>query len=414
LSYIALSRPQFAQAFSRPWIFGSRADLTVSIGGTSTGFLLVILLAAFRLNVVLVWFVWTVTLDTPHFFATYFRTYLDKEERWTSRRLLLGLSSVFLIGPAVLTLCGILYGLGIAQFRLPWLLFTTAVVGAWASFHVIRQHYGILRLYNRKGGERGSAEARLDAIVLYGCLGLALLGVALRVPEARESIGLGPLLPAPAMVWTSPVRTFINLPADLILLFVSILATALLVTCYVAFQVRKFIRGRPVNLPKIVFLATVIFLHCFVAFSSLLPMSSILGFVAITTIYHDIQYFCIVWFYAKNRYGDSQDPRRQYGVAGVLSKSFVLFFTVGVLTVSLPIWGFGCLINLVPVCATGPELGAPTFMGHPTWIMLFAWLATGFQMHHYLLDQYIWRPSRSAQLRKELKLEDGSDDRLRG
>jgi hypothetical protein len=185
---------------------------------------------------------------------------------------------------------------------------------------------------------------------------------------------------------------------------VSGLAVGVVAVWYVAFQLGKFMRQEPINLPKVVFLATVIFLHGSLAFSGVLP-SEILGFIAIVTIYHDIQYFCIVWFHAKNRYGESPDPRRQYGIAGTLSKSFPLFLAAGIFLVSLPIWGFGCLINGVPVCATGPQLGSPTVLGDTAWVVVFVWLTTGFQMHHYILDQKIWKPSRSAQLRKDLNLE---------
>jgi hypothetical protein len=44
-------------------------------------------------------------------------------------------------------------------------------------------------------------------------------------------------------------------------------------------------------------------------------------------------------------------------------------------------------------------------MGDTIWIVIFAVLTSGLQMHHYLLDQYIWRTGKSAQLRKELRLE---------
>jgi len=29
----------------------------------------------------------------------------------------------------------------------------------------------------------------------------------------------------------------------------------------------------------------------------------------------------------------------------------------------------------------------------------------GFPLHHYFVDQFIWKPSRSKELRKDLKLE---------
>jgi hypothetical protein len=400
----AVSPHSPAQVFSRPWIFGPHTDLIVSIGGMLAGFSLFFMFTVLGWDVLLVWLVWVVTLDTPHFFASYFRTYLDKEERRTSRRLLIGTLSVFLIGPAVLLLCATLYYMDAQQFRLPWVLFGNAV-SAWAYVHITRQHYGILRLYNRKGGESGTEEAKLDSIVLYGCLALAFAGLLMRLPQGRRRIGLGPWSPIPDNFWSSPLHTLANLQADEMLFFAAGLGVALLVARYVLFQIGKFIRREPINLPKVIFLATVIFLHSFMVFSGLLAGTTVLGFTAVVTIYHDIQYFFVVWFYAKNRYSRSPEPRRQYGLAATLSKSFPLFLITGIVLVSLPIWGFGCLINRVPACATGPQFGTPTFMGETVWILFFAWLTSGFQMHHYILDQFIWRPSRSARLREELKLD---------
>ena len=401
---IALTPRTPARLFSYPWIFGPRTDFVVSIGGMLSGFALFFMFTALGWSVVLVWFVWVVTLDTPHFFASYFRTYLDREERRQSRRLLIGSLGIFLVGPALILLCAALYGLGVAQYRAPWTMFFN-VVATWAYWHVMRQHYGIMRLYNRKGGEAGTEEAKLDSIVLYGALGLSFVGFLMSFPPARSRIGLGALAPLPADAWQSPLHALAALPPDRILYLAAGFALALLVARYTVFQIAKYLRGEPLNLPKLVFIATVILLHSFMGFSGLLPATSILAFTAVITIYHDIQYFFVVWFYARNRYGKSAEPVRQYGAAGFLAKSFPLFLGVGILTISAPVWGFGCLINRVPVCSSGAPFGAPTFMGDTVWILAFAAITAGFQMHHYVLDQFIWRPSRSAQLRKELKLE---------
>jgi len=46
-----------------------------------------------------------------------------------------------------------------------------------------------------------------------------------------------------------------------------------------------------------------------------------------------------------------------------------------------------------------------TFMGDTTWILFFVMLTSGIQMHHYVLDMFIWRPGKSLALRKDLGLE---------
>jgi hypothetical protein len=73
-----LTRNSLARAFAFPWVFSARQDLAVSLGGMAAGLGILGLHVFLHLNMMLVWFVWVVVLDTPHFFGTYFRTYLDK------------------------------------------------------------------------------------------------------------------------------------------------------------------------------------------------------------------------------------------------------------------------------------------------------------------------------------------------
>ena len=67
------------------WIVSPRFDLAWFIGGAATGYGMLALHAVFGLDIVMVWFAWFVLLDSPHFFATWSRTYLDREE-WEALR----------------------------------------------------------------------------------------------------------------------------------------------------------------------------------------------------------------------------------------------------------------------------------------------------------------------------------------
>jgi hypothetical protein len=396
--------PRFRPLFALPWIFGARADLAVSLGGMMAGFALFFMYTVIGWNVLWVWFVWVVTLDTPHFFATYFRTYLDKQDRLANRRMLINTLSCFLVGPAALLAAYVLYKAGVAQFKLPMRVFGYGV-SLWAYWHIMRQHYGILRLYNRKNGEVGSSEARLDATVLYGCLSLAFVALLLRHPSTRPIFGLGDWIGVPATIWRAPLVTLANLPWDEVVFLALLAAVLVLCTGFAAHQIGKPRRGERINLPKVVFVSTVILLHGFMAFSGLLPASTLLGFTAVITIYHDIQYYTVVWFYGRNRYGRTAAERKPFGVAGTLAQSFPLFLAVGIVFVSLPLWGLGCITNRVDICGPGIDMGTQTFMGSTDWILFFALLTAGFQIHHYVLDQFIWRPGRSRQLRQHLNLE---------
>ena len=388
---ITLTRESLGRSFTFPWVFSARQDLAVALGGMAAGLGILGLHVFLHLNMVLVWFVWVVVLDTPHFFGTYFRTYLDKDE-WRARRaMLLGSMGVFLIGPAMLAASYGLHSAGVESFKLPWKLWGYGV-SLWAYFHITRQHYGVLRLYNRKNGEIGTDESRLDASVLYGALGLAFLGLLFIHPDTRDTVGLKPWEQTP-MGWDKAV------------FYAAEAGVAALVTLEVLFQTGKWMRGQPINLPKQVFLASVVALHAFVCFSGLLPGYTLLAFTAIVTIYHDIQYLFIVWFYSNHHYRPDPSPRKKFGAAGMLAQSFVLFYGVALLFGSAPLWSLGCAINRVALCGPGSEVGAMTFMGDTTWILFFVMLTSGIQMHHYVLDMVIWRPSRSRNVRAGLGLE---------
>ena len=109
--------------FSINWIVSRQADLLWFIGGALAGYGMFFLHAGLRLDMVTVWFIWVIFLDSPHFFGTYLRTYFDREE-WQNRRpLLIGSLAWFLVGPAMIGLSYLLYQLQFANYTLPFFLF---------------------------------------------------------------------------------------------------------------------------------------------------------------------------------------------------------------------------------------------------------------------------------------------------
>jgi hypothetical protein len=131
-----------------------------------------------------IWFLWVVFLDSPHLFGTFSRTYLDKQE-FRQRRKLLTLSLLwFLAGPAVILLGYGLFELGVGAYQLPWKLLLI-FLGLWAYWHVVRQHYGFMRLYQKKNADSHPIDARLDSALLYAGLLLPFLVYINRHPETR-------------------------------------------------------------------------------------------------------------------------------------------------------------------------------------------------------------------------------------
>ena len=88
--------------FKMNWVFSARRDLVFLIGSVLAGWLIFGMYMLLGWNMILVWLIWVIVLDTPHFFATYSRTYLDKAARKQMPRLLILSLGVFLIGPAAL------------------------------------------------------------------------------------------------------------------------------------------------------------------------------------------------------------------------------------------------------------------------------------------------------------------------
>lgn len=384
MSTIAVSGAD-RRSFVYPWLFSPSGDLGFAVGGMLAGFAIVAMHLFLGWNMLLVWFVWVIVLDTPHFFATYSRTYLDRQARDEFRPLLRRSLLIFALPPAAILLSGMLYQSGVENFKAPWALLV-AFVGLWAYIHITRQHYGFLRLYNRKNNEIGTKEATLDAWVLYGFLAFAFVGVLTYFERTQRILGLTPAVGE-------------------VLYAVGLFGAVFFITLFFIYQIGKLLRGEPVNLPKVIFISTVMLLHFVVSFCGVLPADVTLSLTATITIYHDIQYFIFVRHQGKKRYGSTSESRRDFGIAGVLSKNFALFMAAGIFLMSVPIWAFGCLIGRVPVCEIGPRWGEATFMGDTTWILFFALFTMGAQMHHYVLDMYIWRPGKSARLRQELNLD---------
>lgn len=373
------------QLVTLPWLFNPLADLGFAIGGMLAGFAIIAMHLFLGWDMILVWFVWVVTLDTPHFFATYSRTYLDREARTEFRSLLRSSLLIFLVAPTAVLMSGALYYAGVEQFEGPWNVLI-AGVSLWAYFHITRQHYGFLRLYNRKNGEIGSTESKIDAWALYGFLAFAFIGVLTYFNRTQRMLGFTPQI------------------SEVLYAF-ALTGAIFFIALFFVYQIGKLIRGEPINLPKVIFLSTVMLLHFVVSFCGLLPANVTLSLTATITIYHDIQYFFFVRFQGLKRYGNTDESWRKFGFAGTLSKSFPLFMAAAIFLMSVPLWAFGCAIGRVSVCQIGPSWGEPTFLGDTTWILFFAAASMGVQMHHYVLDMFIWRPGKSARLRQELNLE---------
>src|ERR1017187_3239708 len=136
------------------WIVNRRVDLGLVIGSALAGYAYLLLFTVLHVKISLLWWFWSVGFDGTHIFATASRTYFDREARARHPKLLFGsLLAFFALGP-LMVLAG--------QKALLALL-----VGVWAYYHVIRQHYGFLVLYKVKNRDLLPLDNTLDRLFLF-------------------------------------------------------------------------------------------------------------------------------------------------------------------------------------------------------------------------------------------------------
>ncbi|MCC6131384.1 MAG: hypothetical protein IT186_15810 [Acidobacteria bacterium] len=377
--------PPAQPRFSMRWIVSPKVDIPWFILGSLAAYALLALHAGFGVDMIAVWFVWVVLLDSPHFFGTISRTYMDREEMRNRRSLLLWSLLWFLVGPAVIGVCWLLMNAGVGHWKTPWTTFVL-LFNLWAYWHVVRQHYGFLRLYERKNNDTNPIDFKLDSAMLYGGLLLPFGAFILRHPDARPQFGLGPT-PGPEMMIVTALEV----------LFAALVAT------YVVRQVAKWRKGEPLNGPKLLFLLSVIPLYAVICLWDATLTAPLLGFAAFVTIFHDLQYHAIVWFHNRNRYhAPGVDPER-FGLAAKVSRNFVTYALAAI--ASAAFFRFlGCGLDLFPGCTPLLATGTMPLFGTIHWSDLLASMFLGFSMHHYWVDQFIWKPSQSKDLQRELKL----------
>lgn len=378
--------------FSAQWIVGKRVDLIAFIGGALAGYLVFFMHAGLHWDMKLIYLLFIMFLDTPHFFGTYLRTYLDKEEFRARRTLLLGSLLWLFSGPLTLFVCYGLFKAGVGDYMVPFDLYFLGF-SLWAYWHVVRQHYGFMRLYQAKNGERLSPDAKKDGLLMHLGLLLPFVVFALRHPESRQAFGLSAAVP-PFPSWEHFVFGAV------------VLVLAYLLASFAVREVARVRRGEPLNVPKVLLFAAVLPLHMLVCFSESVLTAPLVTFSAFVTIYHDIQYHVLVYCHQQNRFRNNPNAR-DHGIAAVLSKN-VFTFAASAIGFGVLVRCFGCSIQVyqgASQCFTPMLIGRVHLFGSVYSDTLLAAFFIGFPLHHYFVDQFIWKPSKDRGLQRDLRLE---------
>lgn len=330
-----------APRFSTQWLVSPRYDLGFFILSAVVTFAFWGLWAALGsdaqpsgTSLLVVYFVFTAFFDHPHIVQTFSRTHRDPIEfRRNTFTHTLGLSA-FIIGGFVIAAHG-------------WEAQLVVVAALYGSWHIVRQHWGFVRVYKAKNDDFEPIDNVLDAVTFYA--GMA----AMLVHDYTDNDLFTP-------IYGDFRASFPSVPA-----WVGELAWGLFVvggSLWLARQAWRWAVGKPLNLPKILLMTAALGTHSFVFFFTATPF---LVAEALETAYHDIQYQGWVMHYQRRRFGARVVVRWA---------AFALFY--------------GLVVGAIEVLA---------LMHRGT-----SWVFVPFAMiviYHYYVDGTIWRMRSAPELR---------------
>src|SRR6266849_2665290 len=236
-------------------------------------------------------------INAPHVFGTLSRTYFDRSEWKTRKRLLLGSLLFFVVGPVM-----VLLGVGFTFFF---------IAALWAYYHLVKQHYGFMVLYKKKNNDLAPVDNALDRLLLMFAFNYPFVAFIAGDPLAMARVP--PIL-----------RNGVSGIATLFLIGTIVLGIA-----WVGRQIQRLWLSEALNVPKYLLLAAAIPMH-WIALLTPMPVKPI-ALVAILTIYHNLQYHRLIWFHNQKYSGTgvspvvhAQDahatPGHKYGPAALISR----------------------------------------------------------------------------------------------
>src|SRR6266850_4394501 len=251
------------RAISLRWIINAREDLIWFVGSVAASYLLLVLYVTGVLPLIPMVAGWAILIDAPHVFGTLSRTYFDRTEWKTRKRLLLGSLGFFIIGPAL-----VLFGFGFTFFF---------IAALWAYYHLVKQHYGFMVLYKKKNNDLAPLDNALDRLLLMFAFNYPFVAFIAGDPNAMARV-------------PQFLRSGVNSVAMLLLGGTIVVGGFWLIR-----QVQRLWLHQPLNVPKYLLLAAAIPMH-WIALLTPMPAKPI-ALVAILTIYHNLQYHRLIWFH---------------------------------------------------------------------------------------------------------------------
>jgi hypothetical protein len=362
-----------------PWIRSRSFDLLFVFGGLLGSLALCGVALTWPLTMPVLFWLWILTGDGPHMFATYVRTYLDETAWHTMKPLLMRSMLAFALGPACLVLDAVLHS------DKAFLAFN-GIAGLYGFHHVVRQHYGFVALYRARervesppaSSSRSNLEIHLDKWALYiGCV-IPYVYFVFSHPRTRALVGLAnaPLALAP-----------------------SVLLLVLWLGAIGAFCMGSKRAGKGASL-KVIYGVTTLLFHGFLYgyvghFEPVYPHADnpnqeFLLLVMMTSVFHNVQYVALVY-----ALGNAQSARS--GITPWLRKNGARFIAVFLVFIVCYVAIAGAT-GVFPVLRLFLQASLGPFNVND--VVLSLWW--GMSLHHYYLDQHIWRIGKNAPLRADL------------
>src|SRR3989475_3704111 len=211
------------RAISLRWIINAREDLIWFVGSVASSYALLVLYVTGVLPLIPMVVGWAILIDAPHVFGTLSRTYFDRSEWKSRKRLMLGSLLFFVVGPGM-----VLLGLGFTFFFLAAL---------WAYYHLVKQHYGFMVLYKKKNHDLAPVDNALDRLLLMFAFNYPFVAFI-----ANDSSAMARVPPV--------LRGGVNIVALLLLFGTIVLGIGWLVR-----QIQRVVVRQPLKVPKDLLLA---------------------------------------------------------------------------------------------------------------------------------------------------------------
>jgi hypothetical protein len=289
--------------------------------------------------VLITYFLFTALLDHPHIFQTFSRTHADPIE--FARR-----KTLYTWGLLGTILIGFLFVL----FKIEaYLIVGAALYGTW---HIIRQHYGFIKIYKSLNKDTEPLDNWLDALAFFSGMFAGFFH------DYSEIHG-------PLVIYGSLKVNMPSVPEEWGDWLWS--GFLVLITLVGLRQVWRAMQGKTVNIPKLLLMGASISTHYFIFFATATPF---LVAEALETAYHDVQYHGWIAHYQKKRF-----PKAKHLALKWLGAALCYGIVVG------------CL-----------EIGS---LLHPESVLM--WLFIPFTMivlFHYFVDGLIWRVRDDPSLRQ--------------